>query len=348
MLEHQGLVESDSSIPDNLKYEGSTIHFVNEIRIPENETGNFYEIEFLNNFMEFRYLNVFCPFHVENDKNFSFSLIINSSQAESQDWEKRVNEAIEAINSDSSLVKEDISDIVIDQPNSEKSFKLEEKGSMVFIINKPKLLNIFCETEIIHSIYVVKENNEKLLWIDEIVSKMNYDFKGEFEKIYIKVKEGSIPVTHVLKFSTLNILLKLNLDTSVDQATSLLTNFIGLMLIGFYNIYKKIRENCAKKKKTRKISGHTPHVQFNDKDEEKGQKDALPKSELQKKNSSNYSEFNETNSKSNSNSNNNSDQNEYRFSNRNFQLPEALQKRYLYLTIGTNFKKLVKKWYKHI
>ena len=276
--------------------------------------------------MAFRYLNVMCPFFIDNKTNFKFTLKINSTLEQTNNWNLRIDEAIEKINNNSSLIKEDISEIVIDKSKSEKSFKLKSNESKVFIIKNTQLINMVCESEIIHSIYVVKNDKQKIIWIEDVVSVMDYDFKDKYEVIYILVSQGSIESEYKIKFSTLNLVLKFNLDTSVDQATSLVANFIGLMIIGFYNIYIKIKTSCAKKKKSRTSSIKIQHIKLVESEQKKEEKEMGKKDENLNKNSSNYSEFNDTNSKSNSN--NNSGNAEIRFNVNNFHLPEALQLRY--------------------
>lgn len=284
-------------------------------------SGNF---SFTNDLMTFRYLNILCPFYTPKGSKFTFDLEISSVPEKAKNWKDRAKNAIDQIQNNDKIPKLDISGLLEGQPNATQSFVLEADQPKAFLLQNLQQINISCALEVVHSIYVVR-GEKKIIWVEEVESTINYDFKEEFDLILVLFIAGKADQNYEFKLATLDLLLQLNLDTSVDQATSLLGNFIGVVLIGLYNIIRKLREHCAKKKKIRNSSLPTTHIQFNETHQQKIEGQFNGEQQLKNYDSRQNSDFEFTNSKSNSISESN--QSDNLVINQHYNLPEAFRQR---------------------
>lgn len=313
------IVDSNSPlIHDSPIYGDKKIHRKNDMEV---SPGSFL---FKNDFMAFRYLNVMCAFYVPNRSEFIFDLEISSIPEKARNWRERAKTFMDDIQKDENISKQDISGLLENQPDAVQSFVLEPGKQRAFLLHELQKINISCEIEVVHSIYL-QRGDERIIWVEEVESTIDYDFSERFDTLIVLFIAGKADENYELKLATLDLLLQLNLDTSVDQATSLLGNFIGLVLIGLYSIIRKLREHCAKKKRISNASLSTNHIRFNESNQNQTNRDIDLNDHPKKSGSSQNSDLELTNSKSNSMSGSN--HSEHVVINQHYNLPEAFRQR---------------------
>ena len=244
-LEAVSIAKPISLISDSPVWPGTEINRRNQLVAVSRS-----ELIFQNNFMAFRYLHVLCPFYSGEGGKFSFDLRIESSKENEDNWGLRAEEAINRIMTNDQVAKVSLSERVKSESEFTYTIELRPNEIKALTMDQVRLLNISSEEEVVHSLFLEREGRP-MIWVEDLEARLDYDLKHDFGRGVLVLRNSSVLREVGLRFSTLSALLRLNLDTSVDQATSLLANFIGLLLFGFYNIFLKVKGACASKKRAK-------------------------------------------------------------------------------------------------